>query len=157
MRVALAVVALSTAAAWPLFHHGAEPAPWPQLREALRVFPPVHDRNLRAFEAGDPAARIVRVKVRNGLGNREQALLSSFALALASDAALVVEWPSPSCAEYRKAIIGSRSRRNVSRSSVTPMRRRVAPRSRRRTSSSPETCPYPARRVRAKSRAKSYY
>ena len=51
-----------------------------RLEIALQNYPRVHDRNLRAFERGDPAARIVRAKVKNGLGNREQALLSGFAL-----------------------------------------------------------------------------
>ena len=68
-----------------------------RLEVALQNYPRVHDRNLRAFEKGDPAARIVRAKVKNGLGNREQALLSSFALALAANAALVVEWPLWAC------------------------------------------------------------
>ena len=36
----------------------------------------------------------------NGLGNREQALHSSFALALAANAALVVEWPPRGCDNY---------------------------------------------------------
>ena len=86
MRAAL--VCLATAAAWS------------RLEIALQNYPRVHDRNLRAFERGDPAARIVRAKVKNGLGNREQALLSSFALALAADAALVVEWPPRGCDNY---------------------------------------------------------
>ena len=71
-----------------------------RLEIALQNYPRVHDRNLRAFEKGDPAARIVRAKVKNGLGNREQALLSGFALALAADAALVVEWPPRGCDNY---------------------------------------------------------
>ena len=71
-----------------------------RLELALQNYPRVHDRNLRAFEKGDPAARIVRAKVKNGLGNREQALLSSFALALAANAALVVEWPLRGCDNY---------------------------------------------------------
>ena len=75
----------------------ATTAAWSRLEIALQNYPRVHDRNLRAFEKGDPAARIVRAKVKNGLGNREQALLSSFALALAADAALVVEWPPRGC------------------------------------------------------------
>ena len=70
----------------------ATAAAWSRLELALQNYPRVHDRNLRAFERGDPAARIVRAKVKNGLGNREQALLSGFALALAANAALVVEW-----------------------------------------------------------------
>ena len=59
----------------------ATAASWSRLEIALQNYPRVHDRNLRAFEKGDPAARIVRAKEKNGLGNREQALLSSFALA----------------------------------------------------------------------------
>ena len=55
----------------------ATAASWSRLEIALQNYPRVHDRNLRAFEKGDPAARIVRAKVKNGLGNREQALLSS--------------------------------------------------------------------------------
>ena len=78
----------------------ATAAAWSRLELALQNYPRVHDRNLRAFEKGDPAARIVRAKVKNGLGNREQALLSSFALALAADAALVVEWPPRGCDNY---------------------------------------------------------
>ena len=57
----------------------ATAAAWSRLEIALQNYPRVHDRNLRAFEKGDPAARIVRAKVKNGLGNREQALLSSLA------------------------------------------------------------------------------
>ena len=79
---------------------------WSRLETALQNYPRVHDRNLRAFEKGDPAARIVRAKVKNGLGNREQALLSGFALALAADAALVVEWPPRGCDNYAVASDG---------------------------------------------------
>ena len=78
----------------------ATAASWSRLEIALQNYPRVHDRNLRAFEKGDPAARIVRAKVKNGLGNREQALLSCFALALAANAALVVEWPPRGCDNY---------------------------------------------------------
>ena len=78
----------------------ATAAAWSRLELALQNYPRVHDRNLRAFEKGDPAARIVRAKVKNGLWNREQALLSGFALALAANAALVVEWPPRGCDNY---------------------------------------------------------
>ena len=79
---------------------------WSRLELALQNYPRVHDRNLRAFEKGDPAARIVRAKVKNGLGNREQALLSCFALALAANAALVVEWPPRGCDNYAGVAVG---------------------------------------------------
>ena len=38
----------------------ATAASWSRLEIALQNYPRVHDRNLRAFEKGDPAARIVR-------------------------------------------------------------------------------------------------
>ena len=82
----------------------ATAASWSRLEIALQNYPRVHDRNLRAFEKGDPAARIVRAKVKNGLGNREQALLSCFALALAAEAALVVEWPPRGCDNYGREL-----------------------------------------------------
>ena len=64
---------------------------WPALDEALRAYPLKHAAAVAKLEKGQDA-KVVLVGAHHGLGNREHALLSSFALALATDAALFVDW-----------------------------------------------------------------
>ena len=62
---------------------------WPALDEKLQSYPSIHARETAKIKAGDAkGARYILVNAFHGLGNREQALLSSFALALATDSAL---------------------------------------------------------------------
>ena len=64
---------------------------WPALDEALAAYPMKHAAAVAKLEKGQDA-KVVLVGAHHGLGNREHALLSSFALALATDAALFVDW-----------------------------------------------------------------
>ena len=61
---------------------------WPALDEALRAYPRKHAAAVAKLEKGQDA-KVVLVGAHHGLGNREHALLSSFGLALATDAALL--------------------------------------------------------------------
>ena len=71
---------------------------WPALDEKLQSYPSIHARETAKIKAGDAkGARYVLVNAFHGLGNREQALLSSFALALATDSALFVSWTPIGC------------------------------------------------------------
>ena len=63
---------------------------WPALDEALAAYPGKHAAAVAKLEKGQDA-KVVLVGAHHGLGNREHALLSSFALALATDAALFVD------------------------------------------------------------------
>ena len=54
---------------------------WPALDEKLQSYPSIHARETAKIKAGDAkGARYILVNAFHGLGNREQALLSSFAL-----------------------------------------------------------------------------
>ena len=71
---------------------------WPALDEKLKNYPSIHARETAKIKAGDAkTAKYVLFDAFHGLGNREQALLSSFALALATDAALFVSWTPIGC------------------------------------------------------------
>mmetsp|Transcript_18889 Transcript_18889/g.58974 ORF Transcript_18889/g.58974 Transcript_18889/m.58974 type:complete len:439 (-) Transcript_18889:1214-2530(-) len=71
--------------------------PHPPLDAALAEYPALHARELDKVRRGDETAKIVVVKVTNGLGNREHAAISSFALALHLRAALFVNWEDRGC------------------------------------------------------------
>lgn len=64
---------------------------WPALDAALLAYPARHAAALARLERGAPT-KFVLVGAHHGLGNREHSLLSAFALALAADAALFVDW-----------------------------------------------------------------
>jgi len=70
---------------------------WRPLANALAAYPAVHARELLKLQRGDLSARVVFAITANGLGNRVHPLLSSFALALVQDAALVVRWTPRGC------------------------------------------------------------
>mmetsp|Transcript_30340 Transcript_30340/g.90942 ORF Transcript_30340/g.90942 Transcript_30340/m.90942 type:complete len:420 (+) Transcript_30340:545-1804(+) len=76
--------------------HGAASS-WPALDKALKEYPAVHAREVERIRRGDPDARFLLVNAYHGLGNREHAVLSSFALALHRKAALFVDWPEQRC------------------------------------------------------------
>ena len=89
--VLLAALATSTRAAWP------------RLDEALANYPAIHARETARIKAGDKSAKFVLVVCYHGLGNRHHALVSAFALALARDAALYVDWPDQRCNKWAQA------------------------------------------------------
>ena len=76
--------------------------PWPRLEEALANYPAIHARETARLKAGQPA-KFVLVVCYHGLGNRHHALVSAFALALARDAALYVDWPDQRCNKWAQA------------------------------------------------------
>ena len=84
---------------------------WPALDEKLRSYPSIHARETAKIKAGDAkGAKYILFDAFHGLGNREQALLSSFALALATDSALFVSWTPIGCnsnADVNKTIVDS--------------------------------------------------
>ena len=77
-------------------------ATWPRLDEALANYPSIHARETARLKAGQPA-KFVLVVCYHGLGNRHHALVSAFALALARDAALYVDWPDQRCNKWAQA------------------------------------------------------
>mmetsp|Transcript_19605 Transcript_19605/g.61411 ORF Transcript_19605/g.61411 Transcript_19605/m.61411 type:complete len:145 (+) Transcript_19605:620-1054(+) len=77
----------------------AAAAAWPPLDRALNDYAALHAAEAEKFAHGDPSGRYVVVAAHHGLGNREHALLSAFALALATRKALFVDWEaSQKCA-----------------------------------------------------------
>ena len=69
---------------------------WPALDEKLKNYPSIHARETAKIKAGDAkTAKYVLFDAFHGLGNREQALLSSFALALATCHCAGVAAPTP--------------------------------------------------------------
>ena len=78
-------------------------ATWPRLEEALKNYPSIHARETARLKAGDASAKFVLVVCYHGLGNRHHALVSAFALALARDAALYVDWPDQRCNKWAQA------------------------------------------------------
>ena len=81
----------------------ATSTPWPRLDEALANYPSIHARETAKIKAGDKSAKFVLVVCYHGLGNRHHALVSAFALALARDAALYVDWPDQRCNKWAQA------------------------------------------------------
>ena len=82
---------------------------WPALDEALAAYPGKHAAAVAKLEKGQ-GAKVVLVGAHHGLGNREHALLSSFGLALATDAALFVDWGAgQKCAGPRRQLRRKRS------------------------------------------------
>ena len=77
--------------------------PWPRLDEALKNYPSIHARETARLKAGDTTAKFVLVVCYHGLGNRHHALVSAFALALARNAALYVDWPDQRCNKWAQA------------------------------------------------------
>ena len=75
---------------------------WPRLDAALENYPAIHARETARLKAGQPA-KFVLVVCYHGLGNRHHALVSAFALALARDAALYVDWPDQRCNKWAQA------------------------------------------------------
>jgi len=80
----------------------ATSTPWPRLDAALENYPAIHARETARLKAGQPA-KFVLVVCYHGLGNRHHALVSAFALALARDAALYVDWPDQRCNKWAQA------------------------------------------------------
>ena len=76
---------------------------WPRLDAALENYPAIHARETARIKAGDKSAKFVLVVCYHGLGNRHHALVSAFALALARDAALYVDWPDQRCNKWAQA------------------------------------------------------
>ena len=76
---------------------------WPRLDAALANYPSIHARETARLKAGDASAKFVLVVCYHGLGNRHHALVSAFALALARDAALYVDWPDQRCNKWAQA------------------------------------------------------
>ena len=76
---------------------------WPRLDAALANYPSIHARETAKIKAGDKSAKFVLVVCYHGLGNRHHALVSAFALALARDAALYVDWPDQRCNKWAQA------------------------------------------------------
>ena len=82
---------------------------WPALDEKLQSYPSIHARETAKIKAGDAkTAKYILFDAFHGLGNREQALLSSFALALATDSALFVSWTPIGCNSNADVNIGRR-------------------------------------------------
>ena len=77
--------------------------PWPRLDAALANYPAIHARETARLKAGDATAKFVLVVCYHGLGNRHHALVSAFALALARNAALYVDWPDQRCNKWAQA------------------------------------------------------
>lgn len=81
---------------------------WPALDAALLAYPARHAAALARLERGAPT-KFVLVGAHHGLGNREHSLLSAFALALAADAALFVDWGAGQrCAGPRRRLRAKR-------------------------------------------------
>jgi hypothetical protein len=66
--------------------------PWAPLLRAMEEYPAVHAAELLKLRQGK-AGRFVMVQPYHGVGNRVQALISAFGLALATRSALFVDWP----------------------------------------------------------------
>ncbi len=81
----------------------ATSTPWPRLDEALANYPSIHARETAKIKNGDKTAKFVLVVCYHGLGNRHHALVSAFALALARDAALYVDWPDQRCNKWAQS------------------------------------------------------
>ena len=102
---------------------------WPALDEKLQSYPALHARETAKIKAGDAKnAKYVLFDAFHGLGNREQALLSSFALALATDSALFVSWTPIGCNSNADA-----SQKKCAAASLAPGITRSSARRSRRT------------------------
>ena len=92
----LKLVALASAVAASTKSRSQD-ASWPALAAALSNYPAIHAAELTKIRRGDKDARFLLLTAFHGFGNRERALVWTFAFALQRRMAFFVDFPDTTC------------------------------------------------------------